>query len=69
MKSVYCAVRTGSLNKAVLRFVFKGLIIAEKAIQILDVFLQNQAILYFIWISETADNRYVSEGACRSIEH
>ena len=25
MKSVYCAVRTGSLNKAVLRFVFKGL--------------------------------------------
>jgi hypothetical protein len=25
MKSVYCAVRTGSLNKAVWRFVFKGL--------------------------------------------
>ena len=25
MKSVYCAVRTGSLNKSSLRFVFKGL--------------------------------------------
>jgi hypothetical protein len=25
MKSVYCAVRTGSLNEAVLRYVFKGL--------------------------------------------
>jgi len=25
MKSVYCAVRTGPLNKAVLRFVLKGL--------------------------------------------
>jgi hypothetical protein len=26
MKSVYCTVGTGSLNKAALRFVFKGLI-------------------------------------------
>jgi hypothetical protein len=33
------------------------------------LFLQNQAILAFIWISETADYRYVSEGASRSIEH
>ena len=29
MKSVYCAVRTGSLKKAVLRLVFKGLSILE----------------------------------------
>jgi hypothetical protein len=27
IKSIYSAVRTGSLNKAVLRFVFKGLIL------------------------------------------
>jgi len=40
-----------------------------EAINILDVFPLNQAILHCIWISETSDNRYKAEGASRSIEY
>jgi hypothetical protein len=47
----------------------RDLMSTEEGIQILDAFLLNQAILHFIWISETADYRSEAEGASRSIKH